>query len=341
MTPTRRVLPLVSALVFALGLVTACGTGPRGQAEHSPPGYPKSIRNCGRTVTVPAPPRRAVSLDQGSTEILLSLGLADRMVGTAMWTDPVLPHLRAANARVPRLADRRPSFERVLAQEPDFVSASFTSTMNRVASGEEFAELGVPSYIAPSDCAKADGGSGDGSRDRKLRMRSIHREISDLATLFGVPRRGERLVTDLRNRFEAAAGSVDASGVDVLYWFANSRAPYMAGCCGAPGIITDAVGAHNVFDDTRKEWPQVGWETVAARDPDVLVLGDLTRRTQSAESARAKIRFLESHPVTRHMDAVRHHRYVRLSGAAMNPSIRTVRGVEKVARALREFGLAG
>lgn len=340
MTSMRRVLPLISALIVAFGLVTACGAGPRGQQGHSPPGYPRTIDNCGRTITLQAPPRRAVSLDQGSTEILLSLGLADRMAGTATWTDPVLPELAAANARVPRLADNQPSFERVLAQQPDFVSASFESTMNKVASRPEFAELGVPTYVSPSDCVKSNEGSGDGSRERKLRMELIYQEIRDLASIFGVRHRGAELVTELRTRFETAANSVDASGVTMLYWFANSRAPYMAGCCGAPGIITDAVGARNVFDDTHQEWPQVGWETVAARNPDVLVLGDLTRRSQSAESAAAKIRFLEFHPVTRHMDAVRHDRYILLSGAAMNPSIRTVHGVEKVARALREFGLA-
>ncbi|CAM5670994.1 Iron complex transport system substrate-binding protein OS=Streptomyces violarus OX=67380 GN=FHS41_007991 PE=4 SV=1 [Streptomyces violarus] len=39
------------------------------------------------------------------------------------------------------------------------------------------------------------------------------------------------------------------------------------------------------------------------------------------------------------MDAVRHKRYVLLSGQSMNPTIRTVEGVEKVAAGLREFGL--
>lgn len=45
----------------------------------------------------------------------------------------------------------------------------------------------------------------------------------------------------------------------------------MAGCCGAPGIITNALGAKNVFDDSTQKWPQINWETVADRDPDVLV----------------------------------------------------------------------
>jgi iron complex transport system substrate-binding protein len=53
--------------------------------------YPLTIENCGVAVTFAAAPERTVSLDQDSTEILLSLGLEERMVGTASWTDPVLP----------------------------------------------------------------------------------------------------------------------------------------------------------------------------------------------------------------------------------------------------------
>ena len=63
--------------------------------------------------------------------------------------------------------------------------------------------------------------------------------------------------------------------------------------------------------------------------------------SQTAESAKEKIEFLESNPVTKNMTAVKHHRYVLLSGQAMNPTIRTVEATELVAESLREFGLAG
>jgi iron complex transport system substrate-binding protein len=125
-----------------------------------------------------------------------------------------------------------------------------------------------------------------------------------------------------------------------MYWFANSQSPYLAGCCGAPGAITRAVGAKNAFADTHDEWPQISWETVADRDPDVIVIGDLTRKQQTAETAKAKIHFLETNPATRNLTAVKKKRYVLLSGQAMNPSIRTVEGIEKVAAGLRDFGLA-
>lgn len=70
------------------------------------------------------------------------------------------------------------------------------------------------------------------------------------------------------------------------------------------------------------------------------MIGDLTRKQQTAETAQAKIHFLETNPATRNLTAVKKKRYVLLSGQAMNPSIRTVEGIEKVAAGLRDFGLA-
>ncbi|MFT7839717.1 ABC transporter substrate-binding protein [Saccharothrix sp. BKS2] len=336
MPPAR--LPL---LVIATALtLSACGGPPAGAPAE--PGT--AVENCGRTVRVTEPPRRAVALNQGSAEVMLALGLADRMVGTATWTDPVLPELAEANAEVPRLAENRPSLERVLEAEPDFVAASFESVLGTggVATRDRFEELGVATYLSPTDCgAKDNSGDGDGVRTTALSVDDVYREIRDLARLFAVEARGEEVVAGLQRRLAATTEGLDASGTTVLYWFANSESPYLAGCCGAPGVITRALGARNVFDDTDEEWPQVNWETVVERDPAVLVIGDLTRRSQTAESAAAKIGFLESNPVTSRMRAVREKRYVPLSGQALNPTMRTVEGVERVAEALRRFGPLG
>ncbi|MEU3055796.1 ABC transporter substrate-binding protein [Streptomyces griseus] len=347
MLSTATPAPIRTAALLAAGLLllTACGGESTGAADgKKTEGFPLTLENCGRTVTVKAPPQRAVSVDQGSTEILLSLGLADRLAGTATWSDPVMKGLEKANAGVERISENRPSSEKVLDKEPDFLSASFASTLAKggVAPREQFEKLGVPTYISPADCTgKDNSGGGDGARTAPLTMDSVYTEVRELARVFGVPERGDALVKKLRARVDKATEGVDASDASLLYWFSDSKAPYLAGCCGAPGVITKELGAKNVFDDTHDEWPQISWETVADRNPDVLVIGDLSRTMQTAESAEKKIEFLESNPVTKTMDAVKNRRYVLLSGQAMNPTIRTVEGLERVAAGLRDFGLTG
>lgn len=299
------------------------------------------IENCGEQVQLDAPPERVVSLNQGSTEILYALGLGDRMVGTATWTDPVLPEFSEVNRSVPRLADNAPSMEAVLDVEPDFVTGSFGSTLGEggVAAREQFHELGVGTYLSPTDCVGKVADSGDGVRETPLTPDLLYREITDLATIFDVEQAGDELVADLQRRLDEAAESVDARGISAMYWFANSESPYLAGCCGAPGLISTTLGLENAFDDTTQEWPQISWEVVAERDPDVIVVGDLTRKSQTAETAEAKIAYLESNAVTREMAAVREKRFIDITGAEMNPSLRTIYGVETVAAGLTALGL--
>ncbi|MGW7395134.1 ABC transporter substrate-binding protein [Streptomyces cyaneofuscatus] len=349
MLPKATPAPIRTAALFAAGVVllTACGGGTTNSSADGggdkADGFPLTLKNCGRTVTVKAPPQRAVSVDQGSTEILLSLGLADRLAATATWSDPVMKGLEKANEGVERISENRPSSEKVLDKEPDFLSASFASTLAKggVAPREQFEKLGVPTYISPADCVgKDNSGGGDGARTAPLTMDSVYTEVRELSRVFGVPERGDALVKKLQARVAKATDGIDGSKASLLYWFSDSKAPYLAGCCGAPGVITRELGAKNVFDDTHDEWPQISWETVADRNPDVLVIGDLSRTMQTAESAEKKIEFLESNPVTRTMDVVKNRRYVLLSGQAMNPTIRTVEGLERVAAGLRDFGLA-
>ncbi|WP_406440238.1 ABC transporter substrate-binding protein [Streptomyces sp. NBC_01613] len=341
---TRRTAAFLLAPALLLTACGGTGSDETDAGESADSGYPRTFDNCGHKVTLKSAPKRAVSLNQGTTEMLLSLGLADRMAGTATWTDPVMKGLEKANSTVARLADNNPSFEKVLDAEPDFVAASFVSTLGKggVATREQFEKLGVPTYVSPSDCSvgKDNDSGGDGSRSKPLTLDAVYGEIRDLARAFGVEKRGETLVAELKDRVRTARAGLDASDVSLMYWFANSQSPYLAGCCGAPGAITRAVGAENAFSDTHDEWPQINWETVADRDPDVVVLGDLTRRSQTAETAKAKIRFLETNAATRNLTAVKKKRYILLSGQAMNPSIRTVEGIEEVAAGLRDFGLA-
>ncbi|WP_166905404.1 ABC transporter substrate-binding protein [Mycobacterium sp. DL440] len=329
---------LIVAVVGVLLPVGCAQTAVPAAGTAAAPGYPLTVQNCGRQVVIDAPPQRAVSLNQGSTEILLSLGLADRMVGTATWTDPVRPGLEAENARVPRLAVNKPSLETVLDTEPDFVSASFGGTLGPggVADHDQFAQLGVPAYLAPSDCEGKTSVNGDGARSAPFSMDAVYTEIRDLATIFDVTERGDRLIAQLRRRMDAVAAA--PSGVSMAFWFSDVRAPYFAGCCGSPGVIAGTVGARNVFADTTDEWPQVSWESVADRNPDVLVLGDLSRRTIDGDALVTKTEFLESNTLTRGLTAVQDHRYIVVNGADLNPSIRTVDGVEKVAKGLAELG---
>lgn len=344
-----RIQMITSVAVAAALAVTITGCGPSEPVAETDPGqdvtaegsteYPLTLENCGREITVEAPPERVVSLDQNSTEILLSLGLEDRIVGTASWTDPVLPALAEAEEDVPRLSDDAPTYEVVLDTDPDLITASFGRHFTQeggVASRERFSETGMESYLSPTDCEDGTSINGGGSRTRMLEIETLYTEIREPAEIFDVPSRGEKLVEDLQERADSALDGVDADGLTVAFWFADTRTPYMAGGYGSAARLAEMSGMENVLADTPDDWPAVGWETVVEKDPDVLVLGDLQRARFPGDLLEDKVEFLGSDPLTRTLDAVEEEDYIALHGAEMNPSIRFVDGLEKISEFLKE-----
>lgn len=340
----RRRTLLAAGAALATAPLVGCGASEpvnRSTASTEVEGrttYPLTLGNGGEQLTFDAPPQRIVSLDQGSTELLLSLGLADRIVGTASWTDPILGSLAKANADVPRLADNAPTYEVVLGAEPDLVTASFGRhfAQGGVAARSRFAEVGIRTYLSPTDTDNGKSVNGGTARTHRLTVDSLYQEIRELARICDVTARGEALIATLKRRTEQALEGERARGLSLAFWFADTKTPYVAGGLGSASMLCSLLGATNVFSDLHDDWPAVGWETLVDRAPHALVLGDLHRARFPGDVLEDKVAFLESDPLTSTLDAVKHGSYIALHGAEMNPSIRFVDGLEKIVTWLSE-----
>ncbi|GAA3106406.1 ABC transporter substrate-binding protein [Rhizobium viscosum] len=310
--------------------------------------YPLTLSNCGQKVTFEKAPARVVSIGQGMTEVLFSLGLADKIAGTAVWVGPVLPQYAEANSRIKRLADNDPSFESVVGAEPDLVAAEFewhVGAQGSVGKREQFADLGINTYIAPADCvAKINTDGGDGVRKELFTMDLIYQEIGELSEIFDVKDRGDALIADLREREVAAVASVSgaaAKNLPIVFWFSSKEVKgdaFIAGKNSAPAYILKTLGAKNVVT-TEEEWPLVGWETISQANPAVIVIATMDRRRYAADDPKVKVDFLENDPVTKELDAVRNKRFVMMDAQSMNPTIRTIDGIEVLAKGIKSFGL--
>lgn len=331
------------AAAFASFSIAA--TAPSAQAAETK--YPLTLKNCGRDVTFNHAPQRTVSIGQSTTEILYLLGLADKMVGTAVWLGPVIKGYEDANAKVERLADNDPSFESVLSKKPDLVTAQFqwhVGPEGVVAKPEQFEELGIPVYVSPSDCMGKDNSSGgDGVRHSVFTMDLIYQEVAEISQIFNVQDRGDKLIADLKSREDAARrkiASVDGK-LSAVFWFSSAELdidPYVAGKNGAPGYIMSALGIRNVID-SEEEWPTVGWETIAKSEPTIIVAGKMERRRYPADNISVKQKFLNEDPVTSLMPAVKQNHIVVMDAQAMNPTIRTIEGIEVLADQIVQLGL--
>lgn len=311
--------------------------------------YPLTVENCGQKVTFDKAPGKIVSIGQGMTEVLYSLGLAEKVAGTAVWVGPVLPQYAEANAKIKRLADNDPSFESIVGLEPDLVAAEFewhVGPMGSVAKREQFSDIGVNTYISPADCvAKTNLEGGDGVRKELFTMDLIYQEIAELAQIFDIQDRGTKLIADLKAREAAAVASIkgaEAKNLPIVFWFSSKEVKgeaYIAGKNSAPAYILKTLGAKNVVT-TEEEWPMIGWETIVQADPAVIVIATMDRRRYAADDPAVKVSFLESDPVVSQLDAVKNKRFVMMDAQSMNPTIRTIDGIETLAKGIQSFGLA-
>ena len=327
-------LPRFATLLAGLGLT--------GLAQAAATHYPLTVDNCGKPQTFAQAPQRAVTIGQASTEMLYALGLGDKLAATSLWFNNVLPEYQVQNAKVPRMADNEPSFEAVVGKRPQLVTVQFewmVGAQGAVATREQFDELGIPTYLLPSDCEGKDNLVGaDGTRLQAFQVDTIYKSVSQLAAIFDVQDRGTALNAELRGRLDSAKAQLadnDLSATSALFWFSSADLhidPYVAGRQGVADFMLRTLGVRNVVESS-EEWPTVGWETLAKANPTWLIIARMDRRRYPADDYQKKLAFLRSDPVTRNMDAVKHDRIIILDADAMQAGIRLFSGLQTLAAA--------
>ncbi|MGK5637137.1 ABC transporter substrate-binding protein [Streptomyces sp. URMC 126] len=340
--PNRLRTALAGCLIVVF---TAAGCGAPG-AESDDAGAASasasaktSVTSCGRQLAFVGPPKRTVTLDQTSTEILLELGLQDRMAGTANIKTKIPDRYATAYAKVPVIAPKIATGEQLRSANPDFVLAGSADlfTKDRAGTREELAALKVPTFVSAVDCPQHRRG---GTSPFEL----LFSDYENLGKVFGAERRAGRLaaeqraaVAKARDTASRTTRNADRPTVVYLYSVFNGT-PYVAGGTGLPSEMSRIVGAKNVFDDVKEDWPEVSWEEIAKRNPDVIVIGDLSERGRPGDSAAEKRTAMAEHPVVSRLAAVRHNRILEVPGIELDPSVRSVHALGLLADGLKDAG---
>ncbi|RKN71713.1 iron ABC transporter substrate-binding protein [Streptomyces klenkii] len=333
--PARLGIALAIALATA-GCSTAARDSPAADAESA---TAASVTSCGRQLSFAKPPQRTVTLDQTSTETLLELGLQDRMAGTANLKTKIPAQYRAAYAEVPVIAPKIATAEQLRSAAPDFVVGGSTDlfTKDRAGTREELAALKVPTFVSAVDCPRRNPA---GNTPFEL----LFSDYENLGKVFGAEERARKLAAGQRaavaeageNAAKSPAGK-DRPTVVYLYSVFNGM-PYVAGKSGLPSEMSRIIGAKNAFDDVNEDWPEVSWEEVAKRNPDFIVIGDLSERGRPGDSAAEKRAAMTEHPVVSKLAAVRDNKILEVPGIELDPSVRSVHALGMLAEGMKDLG---
>ena len=310
--------PLLATATTAALLLTGCASGSTGSAPaptvsaDGAGAYPVTVKNCGTTVTLDSAPERIVTIKSTTTELLLALGLGDRIVGSAFLDGPLPASLATVGADLNVISDFVPGQEAVLALSPDFVYGGWESNFSADGVGERatLTDLGIGSYVSPAAC------KGD-SMPNPLTFDTVFEEIEEAGALFGVPDAAADLVAEQEDAL--AALEPGTSDTTALWYSSGTDTPYVGAGIGSPEMIMTAAGLTNIFADVQDTWTSAGWESVVAANPSVIVLVDATWNT-----ADSKIANLKANAATAGLDAVVNDRYIVVPFAATEAGIRNV-----------------
>ncbi|MFM7334365.1 MAG: ABC transporter substrate-binding protein [Tabrizicola sp.] len=285
--------------------------------------YPVTVKSCNREVTFDQSPTRAISNDVNLTEMMLVLGLQDRMVGyTGISGWKTLDEdIRAGVAELPELSAKYPTKEVLAGAEPDFFFAGWNYGMKVVGevTPDTLAPFGIKVYELTESCIHI------GPKARSS-MDDMYNDILNLAKIFGVEAKANELVAGWKAQLAEATAGVDRSKpLRVFVYDSGEEAPFTAGAYAMPTALIEAAGGTNIMDDLEKSWAEIGWEPVVERNPEVIVIvnyGDVT--------ADQKIAFMKDNPAFADIDAVKNNRFVVLEYVEATPGPRNIRAVEKL-----------
>lgn len=285
--------------------------------------FPVTVQSCDRQVTFDTAPTRAIANDVNLIEMMLALGLADRMVGytgVSGWKT-LDAELREGIAELPELSAKYPTREVLLGAEADFFFAGWNYGMKvgGEVTPETLEPFGIKTYELTESCIHI------GPRP-KISMQDMYVDLLNLGRIFGVEDRSKALVAGYEARLAEVTATVDPSQpLRVFVYDSGEETAFTAGRYAIPTAMIEAAGGSNIMDDLDKSWATVAWEPVVERNPQVIIIVNYGEVT-----ADQKIAFLEQNPAFAGIDAVRNRRYVVLEYVEATPGPRNIAAVEKL-----------
>lgn len=285
-----------------------------------------TVQSCNRTVTFDIPPERAISNDVNLTEMMLVLGLADRMVGyTGISGWKTLDEkMRAGVEELPELSSKYPSKEVLVGADADFFFAGWNYGMNvgGEVTPETLEPFGIKVYELTESCTHI-------MEKEKASIEDMYADLLNLGAIFGVEDRATELVDGYRADLAAFKdGLVTGEPLRVFVYDSGEDTPFTAGRYAMPTALIEAAGGTNIMDDFEKSWATVTWEEVVARNPEVVVIVNYGEVT-----AEQKRDFMMSNPAFADIDAVKHDRFATLEYVEATPGPRNIQAIKTLAEA--------
>ena len=288
-----------------------------------------SVDSCNRTVTFDSPPQRAISNDVNLTEMMLVLGLSDKMVGytgISGWKT-LDEEMRLGVKQLPELSPKYPTKEVLVGADADFFFAGWNYGMKvgGEVTPETLKPFGINVYELTESCIHI-------MTKKKVSMDDMYNDLLNLGLIFQIENRAKKLVDAYRSDLKKFTQKLESIPTKKVFVYDSGEdTPFTAGRYAMPTALIEAAGGINIMDDFKKSWGTVTWEEVIDRNPEVVVIVNYGKVT-----AEQKRKFMMSNPAFANIDAVKNDRFVTLEYVEATPGPRNIKAIKKLAKAFRQ-----
>ncbi|MDO6965942.1 ABC transporter substrate-binding protein [Rhizobium alvei] len=291
--------------------------------------FPVTVESCGTPITFDAAPKRAVIQDINMSKMAFALGLQPSIVGVAGISGwyKLDDTFKAQQGSIPELSPKYASMENILAANPDFFFAGWYYGMKPggEVTPDTLAPHGIKTLVLTESCVHLDKNRPAASMDL------LFGDIEKLGKIFGKDAEAEKLVSGWKAELAEIKTKVgDKGGSRVFLYDSGEDKPFTAGKFAITTAMIAAAGGENIMSDMETSWGTTDWESVAARNPEFLVLLDY----QDGAGYRKLLDFLKAHPAMKETDAVKNERFVALRYEELTPGPDNIAAIGKIARAL-------
>lgn len=288
--------------------------------------YPVTVDSCDRRITFESAPEAVIANDGNMIEMMLVLGLEDRLVGISGMEslDEISAEMRPVAASLRLISRQYPTREVIIGHAPDlyFAGWNYGLKLGGDVTPAMLERFGISVYELTESCIHL-GQAPDVSLD------TMYVDLLNLGRIFGIEERAESLVSSYREMIEAIGADLPESTdwPDVFVYDSGEDIPFTAGRYAMPTALIEAAGGNNIANVLETSWATINWETVIEGNPDIIIIVNY-----GSVTAEQKRDFLRSHPALAYIKAVRNDRLVVLEYNEVTPGPRNINAVARLAR---------
>lgn len=291
--------------------------------------FPVTVDNCGTPLTFDHAPQRMVVQDINMSKMAFALGLQPQMVGVAGISGwyKLDDAFKAQLGAIPEIAPKYATMENLLSVDPDLLFAGWYYGLKPggEVTPDTLKPYGIKTLLLSESCIHVDKNRPPASMDL------LFGDIERLGTIFDKAAEAKALVDGWKAELASIEAKVGANrDTRVFLYDSGEDKPFTAGKFAIPSAMIAAAGGRNIMDDMETSWGTTDWETVAARNPQFLVLLDY----QTDSGYRKLLDFLKAHPAMKETDAVKNERFVALRYEQLTPGPDNVAAIGAMARAM-------